>query len=491
MNLSKVVNELRQNFKNGVMQGIESRLHQLQRLNDLLDENEELILEALYKDLHKCKLESNVMELLQVRKEIGHCFQNLDEWMSPTKVSPDLLNVLNHCEIRAEPKGVVLIISPWNYPVNLLLSPLAGALAAGNVVVLKPSEVAPNVCKVFESLISRYLDEKCVQLVSGGVLETTALLKLRFDHIFFTGAPSVAKIVMRAASEHLTPVTLELGGKCPAIIDETCDFDTISKRIVWGKFCNSGQTCLAVDYILCIKKCQDALVNSLKKAIVKFYGEDPKGSKSYGRIINERHFERVCNLINSSKVVFGGNFDKSNLYISPTILSNVTADDSIMSEEIFGPLLPILCIDKIDEAIDFVNSREKPLALYVFSTNSSIVEKILKQTSSGGVCVNDALVHGAVPNLPFGGIGQSGMGAYHGKESFDVFSHKKSCLLKNQKFEFMNDIRYPPYDENWFVIRWVQSLLRPSLKRRFRFNLFHVSLLALIVACILKALAMF
>jgi len=461
---TELVGSLRKSFREGKMKSYEARIKLLKQLHLMLQENEQEIYDALHQDLHKCKVEANLMEVLQVRIPIGEAIGQLHNWMKPEKKSGDLLNRMNTCEIRKDPLGVVLVIGAWNYPVQLCLLPIVGAIAAGNCVILKPSEVSPTIAGVLEKLIHKYLDKDCIHVVNGGIPETTALLKQRFDHILYTGSANVGKIVMTAAAKHLTPVTLELGGKCPAIVDKTCDFSTITQRIVWGKFCNAGQTCLAVDYILCPKDCQQDLVESLTSAIKKFYGENPQKSDSYGRIVNKRHFERVCKLINSSKVVYGNVTDADDLYISPTIMTNITADDTVMGEEIFGPLLPIVTVDSIDEAIEFVNEREKALALYVFSNDYKTTEKVANSTSSGGMCVNDALVHASVPSLPFGGVGESGMGAYHGQKNFDTFTHHKSYMWKNQQLEGANSIRYPPYDENWSVLKWLEWLITPTVK---------------------------
>jgi len=408
-------------------------------------------------------VEANIAELLQVRIDLGNAVQNLSAWMEPEKVPSDPLNT---CELRREPLGVVLIVATWNYPVQLLFVPLVGALAAGNCVVVKPSEVGPHCSAVFAKLIGQYLNSDVVRVIEGGVPETTALLKERFDMIFYTGSTPVGKIIMRAAAEHLTPVVLELGGKSPAIVDGTSNnMNVAAQRLGWGKFGNSGQTCIAPDYVLYVGDSVDSFVEELQKTITKFYGENPKESNSYGRIINNRHFHRVCKLIDPQKVVFGNVTDEDDLYISPTIMTNVTAEDAVMQEEIFGPVLPILQVKTVDEAIKFVNAREKPLAVYIFSTDYDFSEKISNSTSSGGVCVNDCIMQAATPGLPFGGVGHSGMGRYHGKSSFEAFSNTKSYMYRNKVLEGTNGMRYPPHSDDHLVLVNFEFRGMPNTKR--------------------------
>ncbi|XP_066929611.1 aldehyde dehydrogenase, dimeric NADP-preferring-like [Clytia hemisphaerica] len=434
----KIVSTLRNNYREGNLYEYGKRLEQLQALYRLVEENEGELLEALHKDLGKCKTEGRIMETMIVMRECGETIQYLKTWMKPESVKPDLLNSLYACKIIREPLGVVLIMGAWNYPVQLTLLPLIGALAAGNCAILKPSELSPHSAQVMTKLVQKYMDPDFVRIVNGAIPETTELLKQRFDKIFFTGSPSVGKIIMKAASEYLTPVDLELGGKCPAIVDESCNFDAIGNRIAWAKLANAGQTCLAVDYIICVGNCRDKLIESLKKSIESFYGEDQQESDSYGRILNKRHVARLQKLIDPSKVVYGNKVDEDDLYISPTIMKDVSPDDPVMQDEIFGPILPVLTVKNIDEAIRYVQEREKPLALYIFSNVQKTIDRILKMTSSGSVCVNDAVVQGAVPTLPFGGVGNSGMGAYHGHFSYDAFSHRKACIIKDQRLEFLN-----------------------------------------------------
>jgi aldehyde dehydrogenase (NAD+) len=344
-----------------------------------------------------------------------------------------------------EPLGVVLVIAPWNYPVQLLLSPLIGAIAAGNCAVLKPSEVTPTVSRLLATLVPRYLDPACVALVEGGVDETTALLRERFDHVFYTGNGAVAKVVMRAAAEHLTPVTLELGGKSPCIVDRNVDLEIAARRIVWGKFLNAGQTCIAPDYVLVHESRESELLDAMKRTLRAFYGDDPKKSPDYGRVVNERHHRRLAVLLKDGEVVAGGEADEATRFIAPTILRNVAPDAPIMQVEIFGPILPVLRVASIDEAVAFVNARPKPLALYVFTRDAQVEEDVIARTTSGGACVNAPLWHIANPELPFGGVGPSGMGSYHGRDSFETFSHRKSVVTKSTRVD--PKMAYPPYSK--------------------------------------------
>jgi aldehyde dehydrogenase (NAD+) len=340
----------------------------------------------------------------------------------------------------------VLIIGPWNYPVQLVLAPLVGALAAGNAAVLKPSEVAAHTSRALARLIPRYLDGDAIAVIEGGVPETTALLDERWDHIFYTGNGTVGRVVMAAAAKHLTPVTLELGGKSPTIVDRSANLDVAARRIVWGKYINAGQTCVAPDYVLVDRRVEGPLSARMRDAVRQFYGDDPQASNDYGRIINDRHFARLARLIDdegSGEVLYGGDRDEDDRYFSPTAVRNPELTSPIMQEEIFGPILPVIAVDDTASAIEFVNSREKPLALYVFAEETEVANRVIASTSSGGACVNATIFHLAVPGLPFGGVGASGMGAYHGRATFETFSHAKSVLTKPTGID--PSIAYPPY----------------------------------------------
>jgi len=459
---SQLVEKTRQVWLSGKTLGVEYRKEQLRNLLKLIDENEKLLLEAVQKDLHKNFKETFVMESNFIRNDLVLMLDNLDEWVKGEKVKKNLLTMMDDCYVQYQPFGLCLILGAWNYPVQLTLGPMIGAIAAGNCVVLKPSEVAENTANVLEQLIPRYLDKECFHVINGAVPETTALLKERWDHIFYTGNNVVAKIVYEAAAKHLTPVVLELGGKSPVFIDETSDLDLVSRRLVWGKFMNCGQTCIAPDYVLCPKSVETSLVEKMKKTLKDFYTENPQKSDSFGRIINNRHFHRVKNLLTSGRIVIGGDMDESDNFISPTVIVDVKPTDPVMQQEIFGPALPFMNVNNEDEAIAFINSRDKPLALYVFSKDKKVINKILTRTSSGGTTVNDTIMHAGLPTLPFGGVGPSGMGAYHGKRSFDVFSHQRGVMVKKQSMEMMNDLRYPPYTDG--KQRMIEMVMRKNPK---------------------------
>jgi aldehyde dehydrogenase (NAD+) len=439
--IPEIVTRLRASFEAERTRPLAWRRSQLERLRALLDDHGEELVEALQADLHKPELEARAADVSSVKSEIRLALKNLARWTKPKRVGG--MPFLGRSQIVHEPLGVVLVIAPWNYPVQLLLSPLVGALAAGNAVVLKPSELTPHTSAALAKHVPDYLDTEAVALVEGGVEETTALLAERFDHIFYTGNGSVGRIVMEAAARHLTPVTLELGGKSPCIVDDDVDVEVTARRIAWGKFINAGQTCIAPDYLLVHEDREEALVEALAKVIREFYGDDPKQSSDFARIVNGRHHQRVARLLKDGDVVVGGQVDENLNYVAPTLLRNVSADSDVMREEIFGPVLPVLKVKDMPEAIRFVNQREKPLALYVFSNDERVQQEVIERTSSGGACVNGTILHLANPQLPFGGVGPSGMGAYHGRYSFETFSHRKSVLRRKLK----RDPRflYPPY----------------------------------------------
>ncbi len=438
-----IVADLRETFARGHTRSVDWRREQLERMIALIDAHSDELLAALAADLGKPELEARLADLSIVRTEAAVAKKQLAHWMRPEKVRTPLEVQPASSRIVREPLGVVLIIAPWNYPVQLLLSPLVGAIAAGNCVVLKPSEVAAHTSALLARLIPRYLDTDAIATLEGGVDETTAILRERFDHIFYTGNGTVARVVMAAAAKHLTPVTLELGGKSPCIVDRDVDLEVAARRIVWGKFLNAGQTCIAPDYVLVHESREDELLAAMKRTLHEFYGDDPKRSPDYARIVNERHHRRLAVLLKDGDLVAGGDADEATRYIAPTLLRNVKPDAPVMSDEIFGPILPVLRVRDMDEAIRFVNGREKPLALYVFTRDAATEEAVVSQTSSGGVCVNATIWHLANPGLPFGGVGPSGMGAYHGRHTFELFSHHKSVLSKSTRLD--PRMAYPPY----------------------------------------------
>ncbi|XP_050298328.1 aldehyde dehydrogenase, dimeric NADP-preferring-like [Anthonomus grandis grandis] len=444
---SEIISVLRNSFNNGKTKPISFRIKQLKSLYKMYVENEDKILSALWTDLRKSKSESNVMEIGFLYNDIKNLVYNLEEWAKPEYVKKDLANILDTAYIQREPFGVVLSIGAWNYPVNLTLLPVHGAIAAGNCVIIKPSEVAEATSNVISELIPKYLDTDCYRVYTGGVAETTELLKEKFDYIFYTGNSTVGKIIHAAANKYLTPVTLELGGKSPCYLDSSANLKTAAKRILWGKYANVGQTCVAPDYLLCTKEIEEKFIPIAREVLKEFYGENPKESPDYGRIIADRHFQRIKKLLETGKVIVGGDCDPKERYIAPTIMTDVKQGDPILQEEIFGPILPIVNVANAHEAIKFINANEKPLALYVFSNNTNEVKLILNNTSSGTVCINDTLMQLTVDTLPFGGVGQSGMGSYHGKYSFDTFSHKKSVLWKDLGLlgEKLGAAKYPPF----------------------------------------------
>lgn len=457
---SQVVDRLRSAFHSGVTIPEQFRRSQLTKLMSMIKDNEEQILKALHKDLGKPKFEAVLSEIEIVINELHHAMTNLKTWMQLEYVSKTLATKLDDCFVRREPLGVVLIIGPWNYPLQLLLLPMVGAIAAGNCVIIKPSEVSAATDCLMAELIPKYLSQDCYAVVRGGAEETKALLENHFDHIFYTGSQTVARSILQAASVHLTPVTLELGGKCPCIIYGRVSIAAVAHRLAWAKFFNAGQSCVAPDYVLCSPATRDALLSALCKVLEDFYSKEPQTCPDYSRIVSPRHWTRLIELLKRSKgkVAMGGQSDQEDKYIAPTVVVDVAEDDALMKEEIFGPILPILTVESLEESINFVNRREKPLALYVFSDESSVIDTVLKNTSSGGFCSNDGIIHMTLPGLPFGGVGASGWGSYHGRWGFETFSHRRACMLRGWALERFNGLRYPPYTEtklSW--LRWTAS----------------------------------
>ncbi|KAM9318397.1 aldehyde dehydrogenase family 3 member A2-like isoform 1-T2 [Pholidichthys leucotaenia] len=453
----QVVKRARKAFQTGKTKPLEQRIQQLKSLLCFITERRKDIADSVKRDLGRSEHGAELFETLGVEGEIKLAIEKLAEWAAPRPVEKNLLTISDEVFVHPEPLGVVLIIGAWNYPWAVTLKPLVGAIAAGNAAVIKPSEVSCHSAKVMEELLPQYLDKDLYPVVAGGVPETQELLKQRFDHIFYTGNSTVGKLVMEAAARHLTPVTLELGGKSPCYIDKNCDIPVACRRITWGKFVNCGQTCIAPDYILCEPSIQSTVLEEIKKCIKEFYTDNPKTFEDYGRIINQRHFKRLMTLMEGSTVAVGGDIDESQCYIAPTVLKNVTGDSRVMKEEIFGPLLPIITVNGVDEAIQFINDREKPLVVYIFSHDNRIIKRVIAETSSGALLANDCLVHYTVTALPFGGVGNSGMGCYHGRHSFDQFSHLRSCLIKQLKMEGVNSMRYPPHTAK--KLGWARFLL--------------------------------
>ncbi|MFJ3307092.1 aldehyde dehydrogenase family protein [Streptomyces sp. NPDC086549] len=426
-----VVARLRATFRTGRTKPVEWRTGQLRRLREMLTENGPELAAALHADLGKSSTEAYHTEIDFTVREIDHTLDHLVEWLRPESAPvPAHLGGDATAWTQYDPLGVVLVIAPWNYPAQLLLAPMVGALAAGNAVVAKPSELAPATSAALARIVPAYLDTEAVAVVEGGVPETTALLAERFDHIFYTGNGTVGRVVMRAAAEHLTPVTLELGGKSPVFVDRGTDIEVVADRLARGKFLNAGQTCVAPDYVLTDPETAAALGSALVRAVEGLYGADPAACAEYGRIVNERHFDRLGALLGSGRVLVGGGSDRTNKYIAPTVLADVDPKSPVMQEEIFGPILPIVTVDGLDEAIGFINDRDKPLALYVFTESAGTRARIAAETSSGGLGYGLPLAHLTVSDLPFGGVGESGTGSYHGRYSIETFSHRKAVLEK-------------------------------------------------------------
>ncbi len=441
--ISAIVEEQRVFFATGRTKDITFRKKQLLKLKQILVDYQEPIIKALHQDLRKHEFESYATEIGFVLVDIDKAIANLSKWARPKKVKTPPFLYVAKSYIQSEPYGNVLIIAPWNYPVQLLLAPLVGAIVAGNTAILKPSEYAAHTSALFAKLLNEAYCENYITVIEGAVEETQLLLQQKFDYIFFTGSTNVGRIVYQAAAKYLTPVTLELGGKSPCIVDTDIHLDYTAKRIVWGKFVNVGQTCIAPDYILVDAKIKEELVRKIKFYIHKFFGDNPQNSDSLGRIINEKHFDRLSTYLDDGTILEGGKTDRNDKYIAPTLIGDIKEGAKVMEEEIFGPILPIITYHNLAEAIQMIKARPKPLALYVFSKNNQKIDKILRETSSGGVCINDTLMHIANPHLPFGGVGESGIGAYHGKASFDLFSHQKSVL--HRSFTIEEPIRYAPY----------------------------------------------
>jgi aldehyde dehydrogenase (NAD+) len=436
---------LRATFESGRTRPLAWRTAQIAGLRRMMEDADAELTEALRQDLGRPSMEAYAADIGHTKAELRHIEKHLGSWVRPRKVRVPMTAAPAKAWVQPEPLGVALVIAPWNYPIQLLVEPLAAALAAGNCVLAKPSELAPACSAALARLLPRYVDPEAVMVVEGGVDESTALLAERWDHIFFTGSTAVGRIVAEAAAKHLTPTVLELGGKSPTYVHASADLAIAARRIAWGKFLNAGQTCIAPDYVLADRSVRDALVDELAARIGEFYGEDPKQSASFGRIVSPRHLGRLRGLLDrgAGTIAAGGEVDDGERYVAPTITVDPPVDSPVMQEEIFGPILPVLAVDGPEEAVAFINARPKPLALYVFAGDDRAIDAVVDGTSSGGVCVNQTLMHLLPPDLPFGGVGDSGMGAYHGKAGFDVFSHHKSVLRKPVKPDLK--LLYPPY----------------------------------------------
>jgi aldehyde dehydrogenase (NAD+) len=440
-------------FRSGKTLAYEFRRERLQSLFELVRENEARIHEALASDLGKPTFEAFTTETGFVLSEARHALKHLKGWMRPERVRSTLAIFPAKSRIEREPLGSVLVIAPWNFPFQLTVAPWVAALAAGNCAVLKPSELAPATAEVVSELVSKSFPEELVSVVLGGPETSQLLLRERFDHVFFTGSANVAREVARLAAENLTPVTLELGGTNPCIVDEDVDLPLASRRIAWGKFVNAGQTCIAPNVVLAPESRKDELVAALARNLEEFFGADPKASPDYARIVNERHFDRLVSYLEHGRVVVGGGHDRGERYIAPTVLVDAQPSSPPVVEEIFGPILPVLAYRSLDEALDFAKRSKDPLALYVFSNRPEVQERVLREVPSGGAAVNEALLHFMNPRLPFGGRGASGTGHYHGRFGFELFSHRKA-VVEGSRLDL--PIRYPPYRGK---LAWVRKLL--------------------------------
>ncbi|MES5895244.1 MULTISPECIES: aldehyde dehydrogenase [Bacillus cereus group] len=455
MSISSIVNKQKEYFYKGHTRSVEMRKNNLKKLYEGIQRFEDEIFQALKLDLNKSVHESFTTEIGYVLKEISFQMKHISSWSKPKRVRTALTHFGSKGKVVPEPYGVTLIIAPWNYPFQLAIAPLVGALAAGNTVVLKPSELTPNVSKVLTRMLGELFPEELVSVVEGGVEESTALLKEPFDYIFFTGSVGVGKVVMEAAAKKLTPLTLELGGKSPCIVHKDAKIDVTARRIVWGKFLNAGQTCVAPDYMYVHSSVKEQLIEALRHEIAEQYGKDALQNDNYVRIVSERHFERLCTFLQDGKPVIGGNYKKETLQIEPTVLTSVTWESAVMEDEIFGPILPIIEYDKIEEVIETIQQHPKPLALYVFSEDRKVQEKVTSNISYGGGCINDVVYHLATPYLPFGGVGSSGLGSYHGEQSFRTFSHYKSILSQSTAFDMK--IRYSSTKS---ALKFIRKLLK-------------------------------
>lgn len=456
MNIEKLVKQQRTYFESGATLSYASRIDALQRIGAAIARHEKALCDALYQDLHKCASESQMAEIAMTRAELNYCIRHLAGWMRREHIKTGLANFHAKSFTVAEPYGVTLVMAPWNYPVLLCLEPLIDAVAAGNCVVLKPSAYAPHVSAVLAKMLGETFDAEYIAVVEGGREENNALLEQRFDYIFFTGSTAVGKVVLEKAARHVTPVTLELGGKSPCIVDRTADIKKAARRIVFGKILNSGQTCVAPDYLIVHPDVRQALFAAMKNELVRMLGEKPLESEEYPRMVNEKHYARVMALLKGEHIVTGGYGNPKTLQIAPTILDHVSLDAPVMQEEIFGPVLPTLTFRTREELLAIIRHFEKPLACYLFTRDKSMERWLFAHVSFGGGCINDTIVHLATSEMGFGGVGASGMGSYHGRAGFETFSHRKSVI---QKYNWLDlPMRYHPY------AKWKDAVIRRVMR---------------------------
>lgn len=455
--IASLLDKQREYYKSGVTVPVNFRIEQLKKLYAAIKKYENEILQALHTDLGKSDYESFMCEIGLVLSEITYMIRHTKKFAKRKTVFTPITNFHAHCFKQPVPYGNTLIMSPWNYPFLLTVDPLADAIAAGNTAIVKPSAYSPATSAIISKIISECFDAEYIAVITGGRAENAALLEQKFDFVFFTGSQAVGKEVLRHTAEHLTPAVLELGGKSPCIVDKSANIALAAKRIVFGKFLNCGQTCVAPDYILCESSVKDKFINEVASQIKIQYGDNPLKNKDYGKIINQKHFERLCGLIDKNKVIIGGETDCGSNRIAPTVMDNVTENDAVMGEEIFGPIMPILTFDDFDKMVDNLKDKDKPLALYLFSSDKGQIKRIATELSYGGGCINDVVVHLSTSEMGFGGVGQSGMGSYHGKDGFDAFSHYKSIMDKKTWLDL--PMRYQPYKNKMY-----ENLLHLFLK---------------------------
>ncbi|MHC0035558.1 aldehyde dehydrogenase [Pseudoneobacillus sp. C159] len=451
-NYHELVDQQRSFFYKGETKSLSFRMNALIKLRTIIKSNEQLLMDALKQDLNKSEFDSFITEIGIILEEIRFTIKYIKGWAKPRRVKTNLTGIGSKGYIFPEPYGVALIIAPWNYPFQLAIAPLIGAIAAGNCAIIKPSELTPKTSAVLTKIINENFPKEYIAVAEGGVETSTALLKEKFDYIFFTGSVPIGKVIMEAAAKHLTPVTLELGGKSPCIVHEDANLKLAAKRIAWGKFINAGQTCVAPDYLFLHSRIKKLFLQELKDAVKELFGVDIVGAGQFTKIVSERHYQRLKNFLQEGTLSFGGKFDDQKLLIEPTVIDNISWDNGIMTEEIFGPILPIMEYEELASVVSQINQRPKPLALYIFSESKKAQDYFLEGVSFGGGCINDTVFHLSSPYLPFGGVGESGMGAYHGKGSFDVFSHEKSILKQTTKFDL--PFRYPNTKDALKKIKW-------------------------------------
>ena len=459
LDFGALVSRHRTYFQTGATRSANWRETQLTALKAMMTDHAEDFYDALWADLRRNRIDADWTDVKYITSEVDHVLTHLRQWMKPLPVSTPLVFAPSHSQVRFEPLGVALIIGTWNYPVMLTLSPLVAAISGGNTAIIKPSEAAPATAEVIARRLPEYLDRDAFSVVLGAVPETTALLEQQWDHIFFTGGATVARIVMTAAAKGLTPVVLELGGKSPTIVHSSAELRVAARRIAHGRWNNAGQTCTAPDYVLVFKDVAGPFLQELKEAVLEFYGDDPQKSPDYGRIVNSHHFDRLTGLLASGTIYFGGQHDRSDRFIAPTVLVNVSPESPVMQEEIFGPILPVLEVDNVQEVIDFVNARPSPLGLYLFGEDQRVAEQILDSTTSGDAAVNDCTIQPIIHDLPFGGVGNSGMGKYHGEWGFRAYTNARGVLYHSTRIDL--GLRYPRYDRSE-RLRAIASHVPPS-----------------------------